>query len=213
MKRDRMKPRNTSKCAVSVEDRHGSRIVRKDCRGIKSRLVRRYVSMTLRNEHRAYTRLAGLPGIPPSCCITGEGCLELAFVPGRHLGLFKRRSVPEEVFDRLSGIVRAMHERGVANTDLHRSNVLVADDGSVHIIDFAHALIAANPRRPGMLVRLAMKLDWYAVARMKARYAGVRTPAPAGLFGILYRSLKAVKRLMRVLKGKHSWGSAFGRRT
>lgn len=210
MKRDRMKPRNTSKCTVSIEARDGCRIVKKDCRGIRNRLVRLYATMTLRNEYRAYTRLAGVPGIPACYGLTDGGCLELAFVPGPHLGLFKRRSVSQDIFKTLERIVHAMHERGVANTDLHRSNVIVDDDGSVHIIDFAHALIAANPLRPGLLVRLAMQLDRYALARMKARYVGVQKPVPAGMFGVVYRSLKAMKRLVRIVKGKHRI-RAFGR--
>jgi hypothetical protein len=202
VKRDRMKPRNSSKGTVRVETRAGREIVIKDYRGIKNPLVRFYGTMTLRNELRAYTRLAGLAGIPACHGITDEGCLELAFVPGKHLGLFKRRSVPEDIFTSLAAVVQAMHDRGVANTDLHRSNILVSDDGTVHIIDFAHAVIAGNPCRPGILARLAMQLDWYAFARMKARFVGLKKPVPSGIFGLLYRSTKAVKRLMRAVTGK-----------
>ena len=202
MKRDRMQPRNRSKGSVRIEARADREIVIKDYRGIKNPLVRLYGNMTLRNENRAYTRLAGLPGIPACYGITDEGCLELAFVPGNHLGLFKRRSVPEDIFSSLARIVQAMHDRGVANTDLHRSNVLVSEDGAVHIIDFAHAVIAGTPGRPGMFVRFAMQLDWYAFSRMKARFVGLQKPVPTGIFGMLYRGMKAVKRLMRIVKGK-----------
>jgi len=197
-----MKPRNSSKGTVRIEMRAGRETVIKDYRGIKNPVVRLYGNMTLRNEQRAYTRLAGLPGIPPCYGITDEGCLELAFVTGKHLGLFKRRSVPEDIFTSLARIVQAMHDRGVANTDLHRSNVLVSDDGAVHIIDFAHAVIAGNPARPGMFARCAMQLDWYAFARMKARFVGLKKPAPTGMFGVLYRCMKIVKRLVRAVKGK-----------
>ncbi len=197
-----MKPRNRSKGTVRIEARDGRRTVVKDCRNIGNPLVRLYVRLTLRNELRAYTRLAGVAGIPDCYGLTGDGCLELALAPGRHLGLFKRRSVSEEVFAKLAGIVQAMHDRGVANTDLHRSNVLVAEDGAVHVIDFAHAVIARDPGRPGALTRLAMQLDWYAFARMKARFAGAEKPVPAGAFGLLYRLVKSVKRALRALSGK-----------
>ncbi len=195
-----MEPRNRCKGSVRIETRAGRQTVVKDYRGIGNPLLRLYGTMTLRNELRAYTRLAGLTGIPECYGITDEGCLELAFVPGRHLGLFKRRSVPEDIFASLARTLQAMHERGVANTDLHRSNVLVSDDGAVHVIDFAHAAIAGNPARPGLMVRFAMQLDWYAFARMKARFVGLEKPVPTGMFGLLYRCLKAVKRFTRTVK-------------
>lgn len=202
VKRNRMEPRNRCKGAVRIEQRAGRQIVVKDYRGIGNPVVRLYGTMTLRNELRAYTRLAGLAGIPQCHGITDAGCLELAFVPGRHLGLFKRRSVPEAVFDSLARTLQAMHDRGVANTDLHRSNVLVSEDGAVHVIDFAHAAIAANSARPGLLVRFAMQLDWYAFSRMKARFVGLEKPVPTGMFGLVYRCLKAVKRFTRIVKRK-----------
>jgi tRNA A-37 threonylcarbamoyl transferase component Bud32 len=200
VKRDRMQPRNKSKGRVRVEMRAGRQIVVKDYGGIKNPLVRLYGTMTLRNEARAYKRLAGIPGIPACHGITHDGCLELAFVTGKHLGLFKRRSVPENIFEKLERILLAMHGRGVANMDLHRSNVLVSDDGDVHVIDFAHAVIARDPRHPGIVARLAMQLDLYAYDRMKARFVGVAKPVPAGVFGIMYRCMKSLKRAVRLIK-------------
>jgi hypothetical protein len=192
-----MQPRNKSKGRVRIELRDGLQIVVKDFGGVENPLARAYGRWTLRNEARAYKRLAGLSGIPECHGITEAGVLELAFVPGKHLGLFKRRSVPVEIFHKLEHILGAMHERGVANMDLHRSNVLVSGDGDVHVIDFAHAIIARDPSRPGPLARLAMQLDRYAFARMKARFAGSAKPLPSGVFGILYQSIKALKRLVR----------------
>jgi hypothetical protein len=203
MRRDRMKPRNKSKGSVRIEERAGRKIAVKDYGGVQNFLVRFYGCMTLRNEARAYQRLAGVPGIPECHGISEEGCLELDFVDGRHLGLFKRRSVPEAVFEKLERILRSMHDRGVANMDLHRSNVLVSDDGDVHIIDFAHAVIARDSQHPGVVARLAMQLDLYAFNRMKARFAGLAKPVPTGTFGLLYRCMKSLKRVMRLMK----WGA------
>jgi tRNA A-37 threonylcarbamoyl transferase component Bud32 len=200
MRRDRMQPRNKSKGSVRIEERAGRKIVVKDYGGVRNPLVRFYGCLTLRNEARAYKRLAGVAGIPVCHGMTEAGCLELAFVDGRHLGLFKRRSVPEAVFEKLDHILRSMHTRGVANMDLHRSNVLVSDDGDVHVIDFAHAVIARSPQHPGIVARLAMQLDRYAFDRMKARFAGFEKPVPAGVFGIIYRCMKSLKRAMRFIK-------------
>ncbi len=200
MRRDRMQPRNKSKGSVRIEERAGTRIVVKDYGGVQNLFVRFYGCMTLRNEARAYKRLAGVPGIPVCHGMTEAGCLELDFVDGRHLGLFKRRSVPEAVFEKLERILRSMHDRGVANMDLHRSNVLVSDDGDVHIIDFAHAVIARDSLRPGIIARLAMQLDRYAYVRMKARFVGLAKPVPTGAFGVLYRCMKSLKRCVRLIK-------------
>lgn len=200
MRRDRMQPRNKSKGSVRIEERSGRKIVVKDYGGVENPLVRFYGCMTLRNEARAYRRLAGVPGIPVCHGLTEAGCLELDFVDGRHLGLFKRRSVPEAVFERLERILRTMHARGVANMDLHRSNVLVSDDGDVNIIDFAHAVIARDAQCPGLVARFAMQLDLYAFDRMKARFAGFAKPVPTGVFGIVYRCMKSLKRAVRFIK-------------
>lgn len=200
MRRDRMQPRNKSKGRVLVEMRAGRKIVIKDYGGVVNPLVRLYGVMTLRNEARAYKRLAGIPGIPVCHGMTQAGCLELDFVAGQHLGLFKRRSVPEHIFEKLEIILKAMHGRGVANMDLHRSNVLVSDDGDVHVIDFAHAVIARDPQHPGIIARLAMQLDRYAFSRMKARFVGLAKPVPSGIFGFIYRCLKLLKRFVRALK-------------
>jgi hypothetical protein len=195
-----MQPRNKSKGSVRIEERAGRKIVVKDYGGVHNPLVRFYGCLTLRNEARAYKRLAGVPGIPVCHGMTEAGCLELDFVDGRHLGLFKRRSVPEAVFEKLEHILRSMHARGVANMDLHRSNVLVSDDGGVHVIDFAHAVIARSPQQPGIVARLAMQLDRYAFDRMKARFAGFEKPVPSGVFGLLYRCMKSLKRAVRLIK-------------
>ena len=195
-----MQPRNKSKGSVRIEERASRQIVVKDYGAVANPLVRLYGVMTLRNEARAYKLLAGVPGIPVCHGMTQEGCLELDFVMGRHLGLFKRRSVPENIFEKLENILQAMHGRGVANMDLHRSNVLVSDDGDVHVIDFAHAVIARNSEHPGIIARLAMQLDRYAFSRMKARFVGLAKPVPSGAFGFLYRCIKLLKGFVRTLK-------------
>jgi hypothetical protein len=200
VRRDRMQPRNKSKGSVRVEMRADRQIVVKDYGAVVNPLVRLYGGMTLRNEARAYKRLSGIPGIPACHGMTPAGSLELDFVAGRHLGLFKRRSVPEHIFEKLERILQDMHSRGVANMDLHRSNVLVSDDGDVHVIDFAHAVIARDPQHPGIIARLAMQLDRYAFSRMKARFVGLAKPVPSGAFGFLYRCMKLLKGFVRTLK-------------
>ncbi len=195
-----MQPRNKSKAEVRIEERDGCPVIVKDYGAVGNPLLRAYGILTLRNEARIYQRLRGIPGIPVCRGLT-HARLELSLVPGKRLALYKRNSVPETVLADLKSIIQAMHDRGVGMMDLHRSNVLVAQDGwSVHVIDFAHAVMARDPLRPGMLARLAMRLDWHAFQRMQSHYTGCGKKAPEGAFGLLYRLLRTVKHTIRVLK-------------
>lgn len=187
------RPRNATKADVRREVRGGREVVVKDY-GPRSRLVRLlYGRPSLRREARVYGRLEGVRGIPECLGPDGPDALVLALAPGQPLGNVAPGQVPAAVFDELERVLREVHLRGVAITDLHRSNILVAGDGAVHVIDFAVARIARDPVRPGRLVRLLQQLDDHAAARLRARYLGLPEPAPRGLFGVLYRTLRALK--------------------
>ncbi|MCX8044393.1 MAG: hypothetical protein N3B18_09740 [Desulfobacterota bacterium] len=200
-------PRNISKATIRCEQRDGHILAVKDYSG-RTGLMKRYGRLTLKNELRAYLRLRGIVGIPVCFGLRTPDVLELQYINAVPLSRMKPGAVAESVFDRLQEIVATMHARGVANTDIHRSNVLVAENGDVYLVDFAHALIARCADRPGILVRLGMELDRYACARIRARYLQQPAPAPAGLFGLLYRggsllkkTLKGIKRIVRMRSG------------
>jgi len=193
------RPRNVSKARLRVEDRNGRTVVVKDYSGSRG-LLKLYGRFTLGNETRAYNRLAGIPGIPSWCSRTGPDTLEIAYVAGTPLSSRKPGTVPGDVFDRLEKLLEAMHGRGVANSDVHRANVLVTDAGRVYLVDFAHAVVARNPARPGMLVRTLMELDRHACARMRARYLNQPAPAPTGVFGFLYSAGSLWKKILRRAK-------------
>ena len=55
----------------------------------------------------------------------------MSMLPGRRLRDLPRRQVPERVLDELKAIVEAVHARGFVVGDIHRNNMLVADDGTV----------------------------------------------------------------------------------
>ncbi|MFC1591163.1 hypothetical protein ACFL43_01430 [Thermodesulfobacteriota bacterium] len=193
------RPRNKAKAEIRRERCGGREVIVKDY-SRRHVLARLYGRCTLRLETRAYRRLAGLAGIPGLHGPEGPDVLVIDYIPSRTLNRLPRGTVPAEVFDRLDGLVARIHARGVAIVDLHGSNVLLTDSGGVAVVDFAHALVARRPERPGALVRFFMQLDLHAAARMRARYLHTREPAPSGRFGAAYRAVKFLKRRLRKIK-------------
>ena len=90
-----------------------------------------------------------------------------------------------------------MHSRGVANSDLHGSNILVAETGDVFIVDFASAIFAKNLSAPGSVASFFMKLDHYAAVRIRARFLGQSKPKPVGVFGFAYNMGKLFKAFLK----------------
>lgn len=193
------KPRNKSKAEVRFEPCEGKTVAVKDY-GMRSFLLRLYGRFTLKNEARAYNRLAGIHGIPACYGLRGSDILEYEYIPSRPLSSFKPGAVPAPVFEKLEQIIVAMHSRGVANGDLHRSNVLLTDVWDVYLIDFAHACVARTPDHPGALIRLLMQLDRHAFARIRARYLRLPPPVPKGVFGLLYTAGALFKSGIKRLK-------------
>lgn len=190
------RPRNRTKADVRRERRAGRAVVVKDY-SPRGWFVRRFYGRpTLRREAAVYQRLAGLNGIPACYGFLGSETLILEEAPGRSLAVLAPGEVTPAVFDALDSILAQIHERGVAIGDLHRSNVLVATDGAVHLIDFAIARIAPDPAHPGWLIRQFQQLDRHAAARLRARYLGLPEPVPTGFFGFFYRFGRRVKRLI-----------------
>lgn len=190
------RPRNRTKADVRRERRGARAVVVKDY-SRRGWFVRRFYGRpTLRREAAVYQRLAGLGGIPACFGFEGPETLILEEAPGLSLALLPLGEVKAAVFDSLDAVLTGVHERGVAIGDLHRSNVLVADDGAVHLIDFAIARIAPDPAHPGWLVRHLQQLDRHAAARLRARYLGLPEPVPTGFFGFFYRFGRTVKRLI-----------------
>jgi RIO-like serine/threonine protein kinase len=186
-------PRNWTKADVRREERDGKPVVVKDYRR-RGRLFRWFHGRgALRREVAAYRRLAGVTGVPACLGFEGPDLLVLELAPGRSLSEFAAGALPSSVFDDLDRIVAAIHARGVAIADLHRSNVLVDDEGRVHIVDFAVARVAPSPAGPGWLIRQLQRLDHHAAARLRAMHYGQPEPRPRGWFGFLYRLGRKLK--------------------
>ncbi len=191
--------RNSTKAQIRLEKRDGKHIIIKDYSGSNPLIKFCYGRFTLRREAKAYSKLSGTAGFPDCYGLEGKDILLLEYIQGRPLSCFRRGEVPESVFDKLDRLIFLMHSRGVVNCDLHRSNVLLTKD-DVYMVDFASALIFNKLKSPGLIARLLMQLDLHAAAKIRARYLKKQKPAPKGVFGVLYITLRYFKSFRRIFK-------------
>ncbi|MDQ7008020.1 MAG: serine/threonine-protein kinase [Acidobacteriota bacterium] len=154
----------------------------------------------LRNEYRAYTRLAGLPGVPRCLGLVRGRLLLLSLVQGvpfRGAEIVDRR----QFFQELQELIETLHSRQVAHGDLKKKdNLLVVDSRHPVIIDFGAAVV----RRPGIapfnhyLFRLARRFDINACIKLRLGH----NPDDAAAQAEGYRRT-LVERLSRAIK--RSW--------
>lgn len=142
-------------------------------------LVRALVGpVVARREARAYRALAGHPAVPAFRGWIDRLAFAVEYRPGRRMSRKLRGRVPADFPVRLEGALAEMHARGVAHLDLrHRSNVLVAEDGSPVLIDFGSAVCF----RPGgvlsrTLLPLLARIDRGAAAKWRVRLGGGEEP-------------------------------------
>lgn len=108
----------------------------------------------LRREGRMMARLRGTPGIPDLIEATSTA-LVVEWRPGRTLFDLRKTGISEETGRRIEAVLAAVHARGYAHGDIGRRDVLVADDGSVSLLDFATAV---GPGCPPLLWRLLLPI-------------------------------------------------------
>jgi RIO-like serine/threonine protein kinase len=158
---------------VFVIEIDGARAVLKDTHGrhwlYRLTLGRR----ALRREHRIYKLLEGIDGIPRTYGMIDRDGLLIEYIDGTYISRKKVRSgeyvVPDDLFDRCSAVIDAMHERGVFHLDLrNRKNFLIGEGGEVHVIDFASSVCVPRwlPCR-GAITRLLSCFDRAGVLKMK----------------------------------------------
>lgn len=167
--------RNVSKADISLYRVEGRRIAVKDYRK-RPFLARQTLGRLLvSRECRAYERAGAAPGLAPFLGRLGPFAFATGWIESVPLAEFAPGSVAPEVFDRLDAVIAGLHERGVAVSDLHHRDVLIAADGKVHIVDLAAAYV--RPPRAGALSRRVFARlraqDLLNAARMRARFTGV----------------------------------------
>jgi RIO-like serine/threonine protein kinase len=193
------KTRNRTKAEVYLVTHKDSKIVFKDFRKTLTLIRLTYGRYSLYREAKAYSRLEGIFGVPRCFGLDGRDVLKLEFIKGQPLSRSNRGNVPESVFGQLKKIISAMHARGVANGDLHRSNVLLTSDGDVYLVDYANSFFTDPEGKPGFIFRVIMDLDWFAFERMKAKYLCLEAPSPKGFFGVCYTFCITIKKIKKRL--------------
>lgn len=130
--------------------------------------------LLIRREAATYERAAGLAGLPRFAGRLSPFSLATEWIDARPLAEFADASLPVAVFEQLHEIVAALHRRGIALADLNHRDVLLGEDGSIHVIDLATAWRLGA--RPGWLRRRIFErlraADVFALARLRARFTG-----------------------------------------
>ena len=132
------------------------------------KLFRRFVApLLVARESRALKHLSGTPGVPRFLGKIDRLAFALQFIEGTPIANFAQGEIAPEVFPRISETIDAIHARGVAHGDLkRRSNLLLAPDGTIWIIDFAASIVARGPlsRR---FMRAVAEVDDKSLPRIK----------------------------------------------
>jgi hypothetical protein len=166
--------RNRTKADVLVYALNGLELAVKDY-GRRPLLVRQTLGRFLiRREAAAYRAAEGVRGLPRFFGCPTPFALVTQWIQGRTLSSYGNSAPPLSCFDQIERTLNELHARGVALGDLHHRDVLISDDGAVHLIDLATAWVI-GPRR-GYLRRLLFRRfrdqDLVALVRMRARYSG-----------------------------------------
>jgi len=157
-------------------------------------------------EARNYRAAAGAPGLASFFGRISTYALATHWLDATPLA--EVETVPEKVFDRLEELVEGLHRRGLALGDLHHGDVLVADDGSVYLVDLATTWLLG--RNPGWLRRrffaLLCDFDRISMARLRARFTGGDSEAAVQRIGgtavAWHRRGRRVKAAWDRLRGK-----------
>ena len=192
--------RNGTKADILVYEADGGRVAVKDY-GSRGFLARHALGRFLvRRECRAYEAAGSVPGLAPFLGRCGPFALATRWIDARPLSARDGERLPDAVFDRLDAVVAALHAKGVALADLHHRDVLLGDDGAVHVVDLAAAVTG------GPFFARAAAQDRLAAARMRARFTGrseedaLAALDPASV--AMWRRGRRLKRLWDRLRGK-----------
>ena len=166
--------RNLSKADVLVYRVGGRRIAVKDY-SARPFLARHTVGRVLTGrECRAYECAGAAAGLASFLGRLGPVTMATAWIDAVPLSDLPQAAATPALFDRLDAVVAGLHDRGIAMSDLHHRDVLVSEDGGVHVVDLAMAYVLGP--RPGWIRRLLFERlsaqDLLSAARMRARFTG-----------------------------------------
>jgi hypothetical protein len=128
----------------------------------------------IRREAAAYLAAGGVAALPTFRGRLGPFAMATEWVDAEPLSARKGAVLEQEIFDRLALILDELHARGVALSDLHHRDVLLAEDGSLYLVDLATAWVLG--KKPSFVRRRLFERfcesDRVNLARMRARFTG-----------------------------------------
>ena len=127
----------------------------------------------LQREWRALRALDGIRGIPRAFGMLSPDILVMEWCAGVPSSKLRKNEVAPASLEQLSELLSQIHARGVTHGDLHRENVLVAENGAISLIDWATASVFRSRFNPLKMwtQREWRDLDRRAVAKIKAKHA------------------------------------------
>lgn len=127
----------------------------------------------LMREYRALRALQGIEGVPRALGRPDFDALVMEWHAGAPVMKRPAGDMPVAALEEVARIVAAAHARGVTHGDLHRSNVLLDENGRVTLIDWATAGVFGSQRRGLKAITFQewCALDVRAIAKLKARHA------------------------------------------
>ncbi len=125
-------------------------------------------------EAHIYEKLRGTSGVPEGAHRIDRYAIAVAHVPGRNAEEAAPGALPAAFFEKMRGVIDAIHDRGIVLCDLRNiKNVLVAEDGAVYLIDFSTAFCRGgrfNVIKNG-LFRIFWQDDLLGIAKLKRQRA------------------------------------------
>jgi len=145
-------------------------VVVKDAR--HKRMGIRWLSRWLLARERAVLqRLGAIDEVPHLVSTIDRDAIVLTMVPGRALDSRRFRERPRAIFEQLLDLTRRLHAVGVFHLDLHhRTNLLLDDEGRLHLVDFGAAVVP-GPLGRAVFGRLLRDADFQAAYKYLARFS------------------------------------------
>ncbi|MBI5359490.1 MAG: hypothetical protein HZA48_02795 [Planctomycetes bacterium] len=103
-------------------------------------IMRSFIGEWLLNrEEFILNKLTGIEGVPNVLLRADKNAMIYEYIPDtRPIHKFHEGELPVTAYEKLSGIVKAIHERGVIHFDLRQKrNILISRGMQVYIVDFA----------------------------------------------------------------------------
>jgi predicted Ser/Thr protein kinase len=166
--------RNWTKADVRLVKVNGCLFVVKDIRRRNLFVRLLFARRLLRREFHVLRQLRDVPGVPQVYHMLDADAFVMEYVEGHRIK--KLKQVSDATLQRLHDLFVAIHRRGIAHGDPHKSNILVTAEGAPFLVDFGTALVLKGRGRSwsgGWRERLwqeMQKKDLRSVAKTKQRF-------------------------------------------